>query len=496
VVGVIAANVIFDRFAQMLSDVKIGDKGYAYAIDHEGNFIYHTDPLLIGTSIKELNIKELSEASDKMIQGEASRLYYSYNGEKKLNIYRPLGQLSVSVNAVESEYLKPLDSLAVRQLMIGAIFFLVGALIVSYNSYLTVRKIKKIQLGMNQVSNGDLTVYIQPNKQKVGDEVDEIGKGLNQMIESVKEMIMHIMASSESLSAASQQLSASADQNRVASEEVAGSMQEIATGAERQASVMTETSVLFEKVSDHMKASNAIAKEMADQSVEVRKVAETGENVIHQSKQMMTEIMGISEETVGVITELNNKSDEIGEINELISQIAEQTNLLALNAAIEAARAGEQGKGFAVVADEIRKLAAQSQNSAQGIQKLIIEMQEEVRKASLLIKKENESVAEGIQSVNDSETAFGTIKTSIDAIVMHIEKVVGSIFETLTSTEKVNEAIDEVVSIVHETSAGSQQIAASSQEQTAVSEEISASAKELAHMAESLLDTISVFKTE
>jgi len=496
VTGVLAVSVYFSQFRAIIDNVVVGESGYAFAINSGKTIVAHPDETMIGKKIEKFGVPALSIASDDMIDGGKAVLEYNYQGVTKTNLYDSVGKLSISVNAVEDEYLAPLKDMARAQIMLGMILFLIGIAIAGLSAVLTVRKIKKIQKSMALVAEGDLTAVVQMKPMEKLDEVGQIGLGLNIMLDSIKSMIDHIKLSSESLAAASEELSASADQNRITSEDTANSMQEIAEGAERQVNVMIETTELFDEVNRRMSSSSDEADSMAKKSDEVKETANSGRGVIRSSKEIMGEVKDIAVEAVKAIGILNDKSDRIGEINEVISQIAEQTNLLALNAAIEAARAGEEGKGFAVVADEIRELAAQSQASAHGIQELIVEMQSNVKIASDLIQSENEKVDEGINSVSDSEDAFVDINDNIEGVVGHIEEVVNSIHETIDSTNKVNAAMEEVVSIVHETSASSETIAASSQEQMAVSEEISSSATQLSQMAEDLLHAVVAFKTE
>lgn len=494
--GVIGTTVYFSEIKEIIDAVKIGKEGYAYAVGSDMITVAHPDPNYIGSNLQDVGVPELTEAVVEMGQGKSGVVEYTFMGNKKTNYYTSSGRLSVSVNAAEDDYLSPLKTMGQIQLWIGLIFFAIGAVISIISGSIMVKKIKKIQQAMNLVAEGDLTAQVQLKTSDQLDEVGQIGVGMNKMLDSMKSMIDHIKISSESLATASEQLSASADQNRIASEETTNSMQEIAEGAERQVNVMIETSELFEVVNRKMEASSIEAISMADKSEEVKDTASKGQVVITESKSIMDDVKTLSVEAVEAIAELNAKSDQITDINSMISQIADQTNLLALNAAIEAARAGEQGKGFAVVADEIRKLAAQSQQSAQGIQRLIVEMQEKVSEASKLIQSENKKVDEGIDSVEDSRNAFVQINDTIVGVVEHIDEVVKSINDTIESTDKVNSAIEEVVSIVHETSASSEAIAASSEEQMAVSQEISSSATQLAQMAEDLLQAVIVFKTE
>lgn len=496
VVGVMATNVYFNVFSEIFADVTIGEKGYAFVLTDEGTIVYHQDPNQLGLSITEIPVPELASGLEAMKSEEIGKIAYTYKGAGKVDFHQSIGELIINVNAASEDYLAPLKDLMNLQIVIGAIFVVLGFIFAWVNARISIKKIKMIESSMEKVSVGNLNAYVQMKKSQTLDEIGQIGLGLNTMLDHIRDLIGAIRDSSESLAAASQQLSASADQNRISSEDTATSMQEIAAGANRQEEVMGEASRTFTKMNEQLGMSEQVAKQMSDRSIEVKDVAGNGAQIIGESRKMMTTIKETSNNTVAVIESLIEKSDEIGEINDMISEIADQTNLLALNAAIEAARAGEQGKGFAVVADEIRKLAAQSQGSASDIHNLVVEIQSEVKKASALIREESNQVDEGIDSVRSSEEAFVNIQSSIDDVVSQIEHVVGSIYDTMAATTQVDSAVTEAVAIVHQTSSSSQNIAATSEEQMAVSEEISASSAQLAQMAEDLMNTISEFKLD
>ncbi|WP_419095556.1 methyl-accepting chemotaxis protein [Alkalihalobacterium alkalicellulosilyticum] len=222
-------------------------------------------------------------------------------------------------------------------------------------------------------------------------------------------------------------------------------------------------------------------------------VAKKGEQAIIEAIQQTEEMKKTVQSASQSVATLGKQSQEIGSIITIITNIAEQTNLLALNAAIEAARAGEHGKGFAVVADEVRKLAEQSSHSSKQITDLISNIQEETTMSVQLMD-------ENLVAVERQVTLIGKGGESLKSIVKQAEeteldaKATTEIFERLrANTIKVLEATQEVSSIIEETAASAQEVAAGAEEQAATVEEITASTTELVKMAEKLNDEVKKF---
>ena len=307
-------------------------------------------------------------------------------------------------------------------------------------------------------------------------------------------MVVNIRNVADNLLDSSKILSANAEENSVASEEIAKSMNEITSGSEEQVNYIGITNTLVQEMNEYMHKSDTAAKEMSKRANEVYKNSESGQTVIDNTMEHMTDIREGSEITVELMNSLHNKSDEIGNINKAIEEISEQTNLLALNAAIEASRAGEAGRGFSVVADEIRKLATQAQESAKGIQNLIRQIQADILQANNQIVLENKKVEDGIVSVLESRNAFLLIKKNINEVVQNIQTVVSEVDKTQKSSNQVARSIESIVEIVQASSAGAEEVAATTQEQTAVTEEIAASAQVLKNMADQLITSIASIK--
>lgn len=221
-------------------------------------------------------------------------------------------------------------------------------------------------------------------------------------------------------------------------------LDELDSNLDNQGRDLTEVNDLVDEMLSTLNQTDLNIQTMSQSAELAFTTAAQGQDAISDSVAQMHSIKEGANSLANVIQSLKRQSVEIGNMNALITQISEQTNLLALNAAIEAARAGEHGKGFAVVADEIRKLASQTQNSAQNIQSLTQNIQNEIGVASDLIQDEHVKVDNGIVSFKESEEAFDQIGEYINEVVTNILEVMSSVKNVQKSSEKIEAKLNTI----------------------------------------------------
>lgn len=345
----------------------------------------------------------------------------------------------------------------------------------------------------NRVSEGDLNVESLRIDSK--DEIGQLASAVNKMVENLRNLIREVKETAEHVASSAEELSATSEQTGKAAEQIALTIQEVASGAEKQVHSVEESSKIISEMSSgvHQIANNAQNVTVASQKA--AEVAQEGNRAIHTAVKQMSSINQTVTELAAMVKGLGDRSREIGQIVEVITAIAEQTNLLALNAAIEAARAGEHGRGFAVVADEVRKLAEQSAHSAQQIAELIGNIQNETAKAVQSMEKGTGEVATGIEVVNSAGHSFEQIQRSVNDVAAQIEQVSAAVEEMSAGSEQMVQSVRLITEIAETTATGTQNVSAATEEQLASMEEISASASSLANAAERLQNLVATFKS-
>lgn len=493
-IGYLAAAVKMKPVMEEISKIKVGELGYAYMIDESGLIIAHpNEEYVMHNKIGDMGIPELSAAESDMVQGKMGKIKYTHNNIAKLNMYAGFGPYSISINAAQSEYLAPVKSMQKTIMFAGFVMFILGMTASFILSRYIVRRINKMKSVMLVAAEGDLTVHVD-QVQDDGDEIHQISKALNFMLSSFNQIVTDIIKTSEVLSTSSQQMAASAEEGGKAASDVTMAIQEISRGVEVQANDVMSTRNLVGDMKMKLDASSNESRKIFNEAEEVMKTAENSQNLIYDTIDKMAEIKVSSEKTIDVINKLNEQSDKINRISDTIAAIADQTNLLALNAAIEAARAGEAGKGFAVVAEEIRKLANDSQTSANGINLLINEIQIEIHEANNFTQAESEAIEQGVIAIDNTGNAFSEILKLIAHTSESIELVVNKINETQSLGDSVNASVENISDVMERTSARTQEVSAATEEQTAVSEEIAAASEHLSKMATSLFEQVSQYR--
>ena len=311
---------------------------------------------------------------------------------------------------------------------------------------------------------------------------------------NVREMLQQVVRSAEQVAAASEELTASADQSTVAINQVADSIVNVAGACTEQFTEVENANKQSEELKKHMKEFTDMLTTSENKIKATNEAADLGDKNVAAAVDQMKVVESSVSETSGVIAQLGEESDKIGKIVDAIAAISDQTNLLALNAAIEAARAGEHGRGFAVVADEVRKLAEQSQQSAREISDLIGSIQEKSQDAVRSMQEGVNQVRTGTEAVNGGGQAFKQIAEMVTEVAENSRRM-GLIVKTLVgSTDEINKAVENINAKSRQVASESETVSAASEEQSATMHEIADASRSLAVQAQQMQGVIAKFK--
>ena len=384
------------------------------------------------------------------------------------------------------------DSILMTTIIVAIIVILVTCVC----GFLLLRTISSsvdmVLTNLRKIAQGDLRIHLSTES---GDEFAQMADETNKMLENIRTMTKTIQKTAESVADASGTLTNTAEQSAHATQSVAQSITEVAEASHGQMDSVAEAKHQVHAFTRGLSDATSAIENVADDIEHTSQKAEEGNQLVVATVDQMNAIADTVVSSSEVVAKLGERSKEIGNIVEVISGISGQTNLLALNAAIEAARAGEHGHGFAVVAEEVRKLAEESQNASKQIGDLIRAIQEETEEAVTAMETGRTEAEKGRENVAATGEGFSEILS----MIRRIQENAGSIKATMDDlgqrATKIDTATGEIHDAASKVASESQTVSAATEEQAAGMEEIAASSRGLSDMAHELNTAAAKFKT-
>jgi methyl-accepting chemotaxis protein len=347
-----------------------------------------------------------------------------------------------------------------QALMIGAglgtaILILLNVILQFIIGRYVVRPLKAVAETAEAVSRGDLTVSVDLDS---SDEIGVVAKAVTRMVESLRSAILRVDEASQRVESVT---------GRITEQ-----MSRLSSGTEDQLRQATEVVTAVEEMTASISENAASATKTADLAREARATAEKGGGVVEQTSDGMRQVADVVQVSAQTVTSLGKSSEQIGEIAAVIDEIADQTNLLALNAAIEAARAGEQGRGFAVVADEVRRLADRTTSATKEIATMIKRIQQDTTEAVKTMGDGKTKATEGLALAESAHNALTEIMESTDSVMKMVDQIAAAVEEQSSTSGEIAKNIEQISSASQAAADNSRQVVEATDELLGLSKEL------------------------
>lgn len=366
--------------------------------------------------------------------------------EKMMDQKLALAKERSAMNTVNAEA-------AIRNmLIISAIGFIVSVFLGIVIARIIAKPVSEV---VHNIDNADLNSQFNSSRK---DEIGDLQRSFDKFVLSIKNTLLQVSESSAAVASASTQISSSTE--------------ELAAGAQEQSSQASEVATAVEEMTKTLGETNQNIRKVADGAKDAKESARKGGDVVGQTISGMKRIAEVVNQSASQVKILGASSDKIGEIIGVIDDIADQTNLLALNAAIEAARAGEQGRGFAVVADEVRKLAERTSKATKEIASMIRQIQSDTNQAVASMEKGTQEVGTGITLAEQAGTMLNDIVGNAQSVADMVGQIAAASEQQSSASEQISKNVEAISTVTQQSASGTQQIARTAEDLNRLTENL------------------------
>lgn len=381
----------------------------------------------------------------------------------------------------------------------GVRFFValgVGGVIGFFLSRMFGAKFDALRSATERIREGDLRVEIKTSPHsRLADEVDDLTESLAGMLVQLRELVSRVQDTSFSVSESSTGLESAIDRLRSGSEEVSSTVAQVASGVNQEQELLDQASVRMHEVSREIDLNAGRAREAFGFAAEANQKSGTGVEVARLAIEKMKAVFERAESTGGKVFELEAKTRHVHQITEIITSVAHRTNLLSLNASIEAARAGEAGRGFSVVADEIRKLSESAGRSANEISQLMHEIQADTAMVADEMRQSSQVIAEGREDVNTIAGALAQISMAVSEASTRSEEIFHGADTHSLNAQSMVAAIEEIAKVASGNGRSVSELGKAMSGQIRTVDDIYRSAESVSRLAVELETSLTIFQT-